>query len=377
MKKHLLLILIFTLLPIYLWGQSKNIKKLFEEEQYHTIVEQYGSKNKKNFTAEELSDIGWSYHILYDSKTALAYLSEAIAKEKNKKASARLYYRIGSIYLSTGDYDKAGSYLKNAIESNPEIGNFYEAMGNLYLAKDETDEAISYYKQGIEAAQPSEQAFFMLADTYDKTGLQQESLKAFYNAKKHIKEDTELYITVLYNIGTQEMANKQYKKAIAAFSELVEYAPDDYFTYTRLVQCCYALGNYEIGDTYKEPLYKAYSEGDLTESEFADKFCVDNFQVDNKLVSCYEYFQSTTDENANVVPIYIFYVINDMGMIEAEIDYGFQSYENISLYKLSLSRVDTGETDSANFSEDMDYAVLKNIIKNIVSKNYSVSTYKF
>lgn len=372
-------ILIFAIIitPLSLSGQVGSIKELFDNEQYHTIIEKYASTDKKKLTAEELSNIGWSYHLLDNNEKAISYMLEAIKKTQNKEELAELYYLAGLIFFSDDDYENAFSYLSDASLYNPNAGDYYTAIGNIYLSEEMNDEAIKYYHRAIQAAEPSEQAYFMVAYMYDEAGKYDEALNAFYIARENISNDKDLYVTVLYNIGILEMEKKNYKKAIAVLSEVVEYSPDDYFSYTCLVQSCYALEDYTMGDIYKEELYKAYTEGDLTGSEFSDKFCIDNFIIDSKLISCYEFFQPEPEGNGDNIPLYIFYVINNSGIIEGEIQYTYISEGGTTTFKLLLYKTESGETSSVNFAEDIEYPKLKSIVKETVSKNYIISRYGF
>lgn len=385
MKKILILICIsviggsiFSQIEAQSWKQSDSeIKKIFESEQYYEIINKYAPKPKKDLSLDELIYVGWAYYMFGEIDKAKEYSDIALKKGDQ---NATVYYLKGLIDLSKKKTDEALEAYEKAIKLDMSVGNYYTAVGNIYMDKGDIQKAIDYYNLGITVSKPSEQAYYMLADTYAGIGDKEKALKSFYEAKAQVQKDKELYATILYNIGTMEMDRKKYKKAIVAFSELIEYFPDDYYTHTSLVQCCYALQDYIMGDMYKDNLYIAYQNGTLTGSEFADKFCVDNFMIDSKMVSCYEYFQSTTFEDAENVPIYIFYVVNPNGMIEAELRYNYiaDRNEDKGSFELTAHRVDTGELSSIIFDKDQSYIDLKMIVENGIDADYKlVSTAKY
>lgn len=383
MKKYIILCLILSTLclsvsarvgTVYAIEQEKNdIKKLFAEEQYYDLIGLYAQKERIKMTNDELLYVGWSLYMLNESGRAEKYI-EDLLKRQPKNAMAHYVHALIDISVDKVE-DGLKSVLK-AIELDSLQGKFYTEAANIYRDKDNIDTAIEYYKKGIKANYPSEQAYFMLADVYDYTGKHAEALKIFYDAKDHVKRDQELYATILYNIGTMEMDAKNYRNAIVAYNELVVYFPDDYLTYTRLIQCCYALGDYEIGNSYKEVLFDAYANGLLTDGEFSEMFCIDNFTVGDKSISAYEYFQVAGDaDSGKETQIYVFYVVNAKGIIEAEIKYSLMNdAADKTPYVLTVFRADKGETVKVEFEKDLAYPTLKDYISAGVSGNYLFSS---
>lgn len=350
--------------------KERGIKALFNEEQYYDIISQYAEKDKKKMSEDELLYVAWSYYMLNESDKASEYIPYLTGKQSK---NAEAYYLNGLILITSDKADEALPSILKAIECDPADGRFYTAVGNLYRDRDDVSAAIDYYKKGISANKTSEQAYFMLADIYDYVGKHNEALATFYDAKKHIRKDEELYATVLYNIGTMEMDKKNYRQAIDAYNELVVFFPDDYLTYTRLIQCCYALGDYEIGDTYKSVLFDAYQNGLLTDGEFAEKFCIDNFSVGDKVVSAYEFFQSV-EENAEKsnTPIYVFYVVNSKGLVEREIRYSSLLSDKSFEYLIDTFSLEDGSRTKIGVREGLEYVKLKTLVKDIVLSNYTL-----
>lgn len=356
------------------WKQpDSEIKKIFESEQYYDIINKYASKPKKDLSTDELIYVGWAYYMFGEIDKAKEYNETALKKDEK---NATIYYLKGLIDLSKKKVDEALEAYERAIKLDMSVGYYYTAIGNIYMDKGDIQNAIDYYNKGITVSKPSEHAYYMLADTYVGIGDKEKALKAFYEAKARVEKDKELYATILYNIGSMEMDRKNYRKAIGVFSELIEYFPDDYYTHTSLVQCCYALQDYIMGDMYKDNLYIAYQNGTLTGSEFADKFCVDNFMIGTKMVSCYEYFQSTTFEDADNVPIYIFYVVSSSGIIEAELQYNYIADldKDKAGFRLTAYRVETSQSTSVDFDKDQSYVDLKMIVENGIDADYRLSS---
>lgn len=383
MKKYIILCLTLSILSLPVVARKNtvayateqradDIKKLFAEEQYYDLIGKYAQKEREKMTNDELLYVGWSLYMLNESGRAEKYIEDLL---KRQPKNAMAHYVHALIDISENKIDDGLNSILKAIELDSLQGKFYTEAANIYRDKEKTDTAIDYYKKGISAKNPSEQAYFMLADIYDYIGKHGEALKTFYDAKEHVKRDQELYATILYNIGTMEMDAKNYRNAIVAYNELVVYFPDDYLTYTRLIQCCYALGDYEVGNTYKEVLFDAYANGLLTDGEFSEMFCIDNFTVGDKGVSAYEFFQTAgTEDPRKETPIYVFYVINAKGMIEAEIKYSLMNDSaDETPYVLTIFRTDKGEKRKAEFGKDMNYPDLKEYIAKGVKENYIFS----
>lgn len=348
--------------------KPKDIKTLYAEEQYYDIINQYKTKGVKKMTDEELLYVGWSYYMLNELGKADSYVSKLLSRQSKNSSAHQLK---GLVLVTEGKSEEALPSFLKAIELDPSQGKYYTDAANAYRDKEDLSKAIEYYKKGISAQKPSEQAYFMLADIYDYEGNHKQSLETFYDAKKNIRKDQELYATVLYNIGTMEMDRGNFSQAIVAYNELAEYFPDDYMTYSRLVQCCYALGDYEIGDTYKSVLYEAYENGLLTDGEFAEKFCVDIFKVGDKIISAYEYFHSVNDVVKETdSPIFVFYVVNTLGLVEAEIQYKSQGGSK-SAYVLESFNPGNKKRIRTVVKEYYDYPKLKDIIKEGVANSYT------
>lgn len=348
--------------------KTKDIKSLFQEEQYYDIINQYTAKDIKKMSEDELLYVGWSYYMLNELEKSDRYISKLLVRKSNNPKANHLK---GLILVTLGKSVEALPSFLKAIELDPSQGKYYTDAGNAYRDTENLPKAIEYYKKGIYASKPSEQAYFMLADIYDYEGDHKQSLATFYEAKQNIRKDQELYATVLYNIGTMEMDRGNFSKAIVAFNELAEFFPNDYMTYSRLVQCCYALGDYEIGDTYKSVLYEAYENGLLTDGEFAEKFCIDIFKVGDKIVSAYEYFHSVNDVlRANDELIYVFYVVNTQGLVESEIQYKSHGGTKSGY---TLDRFNPGDKKRVRTSvkEYLDYPKLKSVIKEGIVNDYT------
>lgn len=384
MKKIIsIILLVFSIVTVVMSANTSNtifveqqkvkdIKTLYAEELYYDIIKGYASKDMKKMTDDELLYVGWSFYMLNELEKADAYVSKLLKRVSRNSSAHQLK---GLILVTEGKSEQALPSFIKAIELDPTQGKYYTDAGNAYRDMEDLDKAIEYYKKGIAANKPSEQAYFMLADIYDYKGEHKQALATFYDAKKNIRKEQELYATVLYNIGTIEMDKGNFSQAIVAFNELAEYFPDDYMTYSRLVQCCYALGDYEIGDTYKSVLYEAYESGLLTDGEFAEKFCVDIFKVGDKIVSAYEYFHSVNDAVKEAdSPIFVFYVVNSLGLVESEIQYKSQGGTKSAFVLESFNPADKKYSRTV-VKEYLDYPKLKYVVKEGVANNYVFRLY--
>ncbi len=303
-----------TLLPndMQVVQPSDDIKTMFENEQYNEIIARFSGK-PRTLSASELTYVAMSYFHTEDLENATIFTEMA---EKKDPKYAPAYYVESMINSTIGDYSQALDNMQTAITLSPDDAAYHVAVGDIYYAQEKFDQALENYNKAVSMAAPAEKGYYMIGASYSSMDKTQEALDAFYAAKSKIVKDKELYVTVLYNIGSLEYNNGNYSKAQEMYKELTEYFPDDYYSYEKLVQCSNALGDYAKAKAYKERMYDAHSRGLLATTSLSDMFCIDNFTVDTKTVSAYERYEEPT---GNPLVKNIFYVSDNDGNIESTV----------------------------------------------------------
>lgn len=364
MRKARTLLLILLVSPIFsvaIFSQD-GIKALFENEEYKEIIDNYAGK-PRTLSAEDLTYIAQAYLKLELPNDALTYANLAIQKTPKY---AKAYYVKALVYSQNEQYNEAIGLVQKAIENAPREGEYYTVLGDLYQAAEQPDNALANYKKAIAQLNPAERAYYMIATIYTDQDKQDEALKALYIAKSKITKDKELYVTTLYNIASMEYNNHNYKNAIAAYKELVDHFPDDYYSLEKLVQCCYAQDEYNEGNTYRQKLYNAYEKGELAATSLHDMYCVSHFNVGSEMVSAYERFEKPANVAMNK---YLFYVLGNDGTVDSTITLEYTP-PRMQGAKGSCRLIQSKDGNSYNFGliidQDSSFEALKQLVTDVI-----------
>ena len=131
----------------------------------------------------------------------------------------------------------------------------------------------------------------MLAQSYLALNDSINALKYLYVAKDNISPTNDSYLNTLYNIGLFEYFNKTMKALKKAYKELLRISPDDFLTYSKLIQVYYGVKDYDKAEPYRQKLYQAQSNKKL-EGYLGDMFCFDQFYWNGKLVQAFERYET-------------------------------------------------------------------------------------
>lgn len=342
---------------------NDDIKVMFQNEQYQRIIDTYAN-TPRNLSSEELTYVAQSYSYISDLGNAHKYIDLAI--NKDKKSSKALYVK-GVIYNMEGKPEQAIENLNKAIALSPKSSEYYAELGDVYFSMDNDEEALDNYRKAIGLPNSAERAYFMIGAVYAGQDNLRSALDAFYIAKSKVQKDKELYVTILYNIGNIEYNNRNYKNAIDAYKELMEYFPDDYYSLEKLVQCYNALGLYDASDVSKTKLYEAYEKGDLSSSSMSDMFCLDQFSVGNKGVLVYERFEEV---DCRSFVKNIFYVTDTSGNIESIITLKYEPSESDGSkghFEAILEKGSDQYRFNTVFEGGVRYSTLKPYISDIIA----------
>lgn len=342
---------------------NDDIKVMFQNEQYQRIIDTYAN-TPRNLSSEELTYVAQSYSYISDLGNAHKYIDLAI--NKDKKSSKALYVK-GVIYNMEGKPEQAIENLNKAIALSPKSPEYYAELGDVYFSMDNDEEALDNYRKAIGLPNPAERAYFMIGAVYAGQDNLKSALDAFYIAKSKVQKDKELYVTVLYNIGNIEYNNRNYKNAIDAYKELMEYFPDDYYSLEKLVQCYNALELYDASDVSKAKLYEAYEKGDLSSSSMSDMFCLDQFSVGNKGVLVYERFEEV---DCRSFVKNIFYVTDTSGNIESIITLKYEPSESDGVkghFEAILEKGSDQYRFNTVFEGGVRYSTLKPYISDVIA----------
>lgn len=369
MVRRILLSIFLVVYSFSTFAQDGIVEKLgdlYENEQYEQIIAY--AETSENYSAESLYYIGYAFFVLEDDEKALLFINRSI--ELDPEASGPNYIK-GVILMYMGQFDEAIASYQKAIEQKPDEYYFYSALGDCYLEIQDFENALSSYQKAIKEENASPRLYGLIAEVYDALGEQDKALEALYDAKSNIDPESNYYITTLYNIGLMEMLQGNHDVAEEEFLNLIELAPNDYYSYAKLIQIYYHRKEYDRAKPYREILYTAHENNQL-EGTISEMFCFDQFEVKGNLVQVFERYQS--GKSNTIYYKHIFYVVN-----EGDILFTVQTeYSPIAVEFGSPKYILCATTDEAHlnygkaFDDDLDYDNLKSeaisIITNLLKK---------
>lgn len=352
-------ILIFTLYSFIAFGQNKSdeLESLYKAKQYDKIIEQYGSK-QDDYSANSYYQIGFAYYMKEDDNNSLKFMDLSINKDPKQIAP---YFIKGSTLNYMGKYEEAVKAFENALKINPNDTQSLSGIGDSYYNLKKNDLAINAYKKATEQINSPERPYSMIAQIYSDLDDKDKALEAYYVVKSKVSNDSDSYTNALFNIGLLESFKENYTKAETAFLEIIEINPKDYHAYSKLIQTFYRSKEYDKAKPYKDKLYQAYSNGELS-GNLKDMFCFDQFKWKNYNVLVFERYEEN-EKKKDIYNKHIFYVQDDKNntifRVQTEFSPIAMELEKTK-YMLCASKEGTHYNSGLGFKDNnIDYDVLK------------------
>ncbi len=144
--------------------------------------------------------------------------------------------RVAHTYIVEGDYDKATTFLKKAIEINPDFDQAYGELGIIYLKRDQVDEALSAFERAV-YLNPYQKIFRVnLAISLLLKGRLREALAQFKKAERLGGIGADEY----HDIGYILFKLGEIKKAIEAYKKALKINPECHYAHYGLGQVYFA-----------------------------------------------------------------------------------------------------------------------------------------
>lgn len=164
--------------------------ELLEQGKYPEALAKFEEFLEKNYAIYQINlNIGKCYQEMGEHDKAIAAYNKIIEKVKAGKESiegdetaAKALTNIGEIYLNQGNMEKAGEYLKQAVDNFPEDETIAFNVGQIFFEQGETDKAIEYFNLAIKINESWPTPYRQLGYAYLNKGkykLAVDSLKKF------------------------------------------------------------------------------------------------------------------------------------------------------------------------------------------------------
>lgn len=217
----------------------------------------------------------------------VACTSDAVRKEPDNEASAKINARLGLAYLQQGNYELALEKLEKALEQDPKQAIVHHYLAELHRQLNSMDEAEKHYKNALKLT-PDDYSLHnnfgvFLCDKKDFDGAERGFLMAVQTAPVHKPryefyenlaqcmmrkpdwEKAEKYFRIaldvnprlpvsLYQMARLSFENKKYLRARAFFQRYVELSTHTAETLWLGVRIERELGDTRVADEYASQL---------------------------------------------------------------------------------------------------------------------------
>ena len=211
-----------------------------------------------------------------NNDAALVYFTEAVKLDKQNDVA---YAKMGAIYDTTGQKDKATANYEKALAINPEYTTLYPPLGLLYMDAGDIAKAENYLQKSDAAGLDTVETRFLHGLVLFKNNQNTEALAAF---DRSLELDSR-YAQAQYYRGQTLDRMGQPDQAIAAYKQTIEIAPT------------FAPASFDLGVNY-------YNQGDYTNAAVAYQNAVqidpNNAQAHANLASTYRQLERYPEANA-------------------------------------------------------------------------------
>lgn len=360
--------LVLSLLSLTLLAQDKSfeVKVLAESQQYNKLIELY-APDPNDLSAKALYYIGYAYFMKEDDQNCLKFMNLSIAKDVKDPAP---HYIKGATLNYIEQYEEAIKAFQTAITLKADNADYYSGLGDAYYYSKQYQPALKAYIKATELTRTPDRCYSMIAQIYSEMKDNKKAIEAFYTARARIAKTSEAYLHALFNIGTLESLEGNHDKAEPAFLELLQLAPNDYHSYAKLIQIYNHRKEFDKVKPYKDKLYKAYKNGQLTDN-LKDKFCFAQFKWNDKRIHAFERFEDGKKEK--IYYKHIFYVINSDDQVEYQIQ---TEYSPIAAalgnykYVMGMNKDNAHYTFPIAFKDIPDYDTLKQAVIDILEEKH-------
>ena len=160
------------------------------------------------------------------TQPAVAAVKPEIAPPEKPDATQKAYenFALASVALNQGRYRDAKTYLKNAIQQDPDSVYLNTKMALLLKGLNEYPEALAYAQKSVGMDPKNSRTLALLADLYALTGKDELAIAEYRNILKHDPDNKRirlLFTTILVRKKQFEEALKQLDILIKQDSELI------------------------------------------------------------------------------------------------------------------------------------------------------------
>ena len=188
--------------------------------------------------------LGTCHNLKGEHHLATGYFKKA--EQYSFEDRDELLYNIGISFIQTGAYEEALTYLKKALDENPEhepvlydLAFCYEKVGN-------DAKAIEYYNKYLDIDPFSESAWYNLGIIYNRLEDYAQAIDSYDFA---LAIDAN-YSAAIFNKANALSALERFQESIDAYHDYLRVDPDSVDAHLYLADCYFQLDDYENAGLY-------------------------------------------------------------------------------------------------------------------------------
>lgn len=336
------------------------LKNQYDARKYDEIIKTHTDWN--NYSAKAIYYVGMANYMKENDAKCIELMNLSISKDKTDPDP---YYIKGMTLMYGGKLEEAIKNINQAIEIFPGSSNYYSSLGDCYFNLKDFNNALTAYQKATEQKKHIDRPYVMIPQIHMELNNENEALPAFYKAKEKVSKENPSYVNVLFNIGLLELLDKKFDEAEVIYNEIISIAPEDYHSYSKLIQIYYGKKDYKKAEPLRSKLYEAYKNNKL-DGNLKHMFCFDQFDWKDKMVMVFEKFAEPEDE---LYYKHVFYITDGKGNTEFSIQ---TEYSPISAelgsakYLIGKDIGNSHYTYPIGFKDDFKYEELKEVVIQIL-----------
>lgn len=148
-------------------------------KDYENAIEYYDRALEQESAPDVLFALGRLHERTGQPREALSYYERVVSGEERSERLRMVYRRVGELYLSTDQPERAAPAFRNVISIDEDNAQAHYNLGLAYRRTDQLDRAIDSFRRAFELSSESARYQLALADTLYRAGYDREAQSAY------------------------------------------------------------------------------------------------------------------------------------------------------------------------------------------------------
>lgn len=241
--KKILSIILSTLICSFSYAQTA--KELYNSRNYQELIKL--EKKADQLAPDELYMVGFAFFQLGNDSKAIACYDKALAKGLD---SGFVHFYKGLSLCYQKKYDEALKEVEISLKKEPANQEYMNQKGLIYRYQGQESKALEYFEEATKLPNTYGEPFFWVAYIYHGKQDFKKALELYYVALDSIPQRNSYYLETLKSIGQLEYTYaKNYQKSANAYTQALNFEPNNYELYYKLMKSYNAAKEYAKADS--------------------------------------------------------------------------------------------------------------------------------